>query len=276
MKDNVNKDWENEINDGTRFEFGGNWKRFLENITDEQIEASKEKLLEWLGDINGKTFLDVGCGSGLHSLTARMLGANVVSFDYDKQSVECTKYLKEKYFPNDKNWEIKEGSVLDIDYMENLGKYDIVYSWGVLHHTGQMYNALNNIKIPVDTNGILFIAIYNTQAYWTKYWTFVKKTYNKNSLFKYFWISFYLSYYLSKGFLKDILLLKNPLKRYKEKNKSRGMSFYYDLLDWLGGYPFETAMPEEMFDFFKKDGFKLEKIKTCGGGLGCNEFTFNR
>lgn len=268
--------WSNEIKEGNRFEFGSNWKNFLSQLNDSQIEKAKLELEKWLGIIDGKTFLDIGSGSGIHSLAARMLGAKVVSFDYDNQSVECTKILKEKFFPDDENWTIEQGSALDREYIESLGKFDIVYSWGVLHHTGAMWKALENVEIPLKEGGKLFIAIYNTQVYWTQYWKFVKKSYNYSFITKYFWTIFYLLFNTTKGAIKDILLLKNPFNRYQEYKKERGMSIYYDLIDWLGGWPFETAMPEEIFDFYQQKGLELKKLKTCGGGLGCNEFVFSK
>jgi 2-polyprenyl-6-hydroxyphenyl methylase/3-demethylubiquinone-9 3-methyltransferase len=106
-------------------------------------------------DFQGKSFLDIGSGSGLFSLAARRLGAKVHSFDYDPQSVSCTKELKQRYFPNDSDWTIGQGSVLDVDYIKSLGKFDIVYSWGVLHHTGALWQALDNASLPVVDRGTL-------------------------------------------------------------------------------------------------------------------------
>ena len=201
-----------------------------------------------------------------------MLGANVYSFDYDQESVACTKYLREKYFPNDENWHIEQGSVLDENYMQQLGNFDIVYSWGVLHHTGAMWQALENAQVSLNADGTLFIAIYNTQVYWT----FVKRTYNSNMVMRFFWKYFYLFFNTMKGAVKDLILFKNPLQRYRDYKKARGMSIYYDLIDWLGGYPFETAKPEEIFEFYKSKGFQLEKLSTAGGGMGCNQYTFKK
>jgi 2-polyprenyl-6-hydroxyphenyl methylase/3-demethylubiquinone-9 3-methyltransferase len=48
----------------------------------------------------------------------------------------------------------------------------------------------------------------------------------------------------------------------------------HDLIDWVGGWPFEVSTPEEVFNFYRRRGFQLEALKTCAGGLGCNEFVF--
>src|SRR5207302_10440486 len=133
-----------EVTRGERFEFGKNWGRFLEVLDDERIgeaEESLKKMLEVEG-LAGKSFLDIGSGSGLFSLAARRLGARVHSFDYDPQSVACAAELRRRYFPNDEDWVVEPGSALDEAYLNRLGTFDIVYSWGVLHHTGAMWQAL--------------------------------------------------------------------------------------------------------------------------------------
>ena len=69
------------------------------------------------------------------------------------------------------------GSVLDTDYIMSLGELDYVYSCGVLHHTGDMWKAMENIKANVKENGVLFISIYNYQPILSRYWLFVKRSY---------------------------------------------------------------------------------------------------
>ncbi len=166
-----------EIARKERYEFGKNWQRFLRRLNAERIDESERSLRTMLGvdDLAGTSFLDIGSGSGLSSLAARRLGARVRSFDYDPHSVACTRELKRRFFADDPNWSVEEGSVLDPRYMESLGKYDLVYSWGVLHHTGAMWQALDNATIPVAAGGRLFIAIYNHQVYWTPVHTFLKR-----------------------------------------------------------------------------------------------------
>src|ERR1051325_1002529 len=152
-----------EVAAGERFEFGRNWSRFLETLTDREIAQAENSLRKMLGvdTLAGQSFVDIGSGSGLFSLAARRLGARVHSLDYDPHSVACTAELRRRYFPNDTEWTVEEGSALDADYVASLGSFDMVYSWGVLHHTGAMWQALDHAQRPVAAGGKLFVAIYN-------------------------------------------------------------------------------------------------------------------
>ncbi|MBI5436562.1 MAG: class I SAM-dependent methyltransferase [Nitrosomonadales bacterium] len=265
-----------EISKSERFEFGANWTRFLSVLDEERIEQAKKSLKQMLGveDMEGKSFIDVGSGSGLFSLAARMLGAKVHSFDYDPKSVACTKELRHRYFSDDPNWKVEEGSVLDKDYLNGLGQFDIVYSWGVLHHTGQMWQALANVTPLVAKGGKLFIAIYNDQGGTSRRWIIVKKIYCSGWLGRFMMKLLFYPYFALGRAVADVLKRRNPFTSYGEYKKSRGMSVIHDWVDWLGGYPFEVAKPEEIFDFFHANGFTLLRLKTCAGGLGCNEFVF--
>ncbi|MBC7796946.1 MAG: class I SAM-dependent methyltransferase [Pyrinomonadaceae bacterium] len=269
-----------EIESGSRFEFGENWRRFLALLDDDRIAAAETSLRQMLevDDLRGKRFLDIGSGSGLFSLAARRLGATVFSFDYDPNSVACTKELKRRYFNDDNSWTVEEGSALNKNYVESLGKFDIVYSWGVLHHTGSMWEALENARLPVAENGKLFVAIYNDTGSQARRWLWTKKTYN--SLPKSLRTPFAIAVIApdeAKLLARAVASLK-PLDYLRlwtnGKQEGRGMNHWRDIIDWVGGYPYEFATPEEIFDFYKKRGFGLTKLKCGGVGLGCNEFVF--
>lgn len=258
-----------------RFEFGKNWQRFLKILTPERISAAEESLRSMLGvqDLFEKTFLDIGSGSGLFSLAARRLGARVHSFDYDSHSVSCTKELRERYFPRDRDWKIDEGSVLDLAYLDSLGKFDIVYSWGVLHHTGALWQAVENASRTVASGGMFFIALYNDQGGTSRRWAAVKRLYVRSPrairplLAGCCFAWAYWSRVL-KGALRG-----RPLQVFR--NSTRGMSAWRDVVDWVGGYPFEVSKPGEVFEFVYKRGFTLVRMITTHS-LGCNEFVFRK
>lgn len=267
-----------EIKSGDRFEFGENWSQFLKVLDDERIKQASLSLQGMLGveNLQDRTFLDVGSGSGLFSLVARQLGARVHSFDYDPKSVACARELKRRYFSDDPTWNIEEGSVLDPTYLSRLGQHDVVYSWGVLHHTGNMNAALQNVAPLVKPGGLLFIAIYNDQGITSKRWTMVKKIFCSGMLGRLLIRSVFYPYFALGRLRGDLRNGRNPFKSYALYKQSRGMSVLHDWEDWLGGYPFEVAKPEEIFDRYRKLGFTLERLTTCAGGLGCNEFVFRR
>lgn len=271
-----------EVASGERFKFGENWSRFLEVLDDERIAEAQSSLREMLGrgDLADLTFLDIGSGSGLFSLAAARLGAQRVhSFDYDPDSVACTRELKSRHGPPAADWTVAQGSALDTGYLDSLGRFDVVYSWGVLHHTGDMWTAMGNAAQSVADRGRLFISIYNDQGPRSALWRAVKRLYN--TLPQAARVPFVLAVMVPREMLTAAksVVRGRPLeyvRGWTNYKSTRGMSRWHDLVDWVGGYPFEVAKPEEVLDFLRPRGFDLERMKTCGGGLGCNQFVFKR
>ncbi len=250
------------------FSFGKNWQNFLKSINEDRIKNAEISLTEFLKleNLKGKSFLDIGCGSGLFSYVAFKLGAKkVVSFDVDHFSVECCKYLHKKA-NSPSNWEIYQGSILDSNFISELGKFDIVYAWGVLHHTGKMWEAIENSARQVDKNGYYYIAIYNKIGgrKGSEFWLRIKKIYNSSP--KIGKQAMEMLYILMYVFIPNLMRLRNPLKNIKDC-KSRGMDWRTDITDWLGGYPYEFATVEEVFKFMKVKfpNFNLVNLKAKNG-----------
>ena len=271
-----------------RFRFGRNWQKFERQLTERQVAAARESMQELLKttDLTGKRFLDAGSGSGLFSLCAFQLGASVTSFDYDTDSVACTQHLKERENAHDDRWRVLEGSVLDAEFLKQLGIFDVVYSWGVLHHTGQMWNAFDRLIPSIAEHGTLAIAIYNDQGLASRIWSVTKSLYHRlpRILRLPYLLMIFLWGFLCRftttalAVLVRLITLKNPIipiSRWRNEERPRGMHRWYDHVDWVGGWPFEVARPGEIFRFAYDRGFDLIRLETTPGS-GCNEYVFRR
>lgn len=278
------------VKNDDRFAFGRNWSCFLEAIDESRIQAAGESLEKLLSgaSLSGQRFLDAGCGSGLFSLVAYRRGAEVVSFDYDLDCVACSRELQRRFAegPAASSWRIERGSLLDADFMRDLGEFDVVYCWGVAHHTGAMWEAIGNLRSRIRPGGTIVLAIYNDQQYVSRLWAGIKRWYQRLPR----WLRpLYVASIGSVLFLWRLVVtllasglrlitLRNPLVpilNWSREYQARGMHGWYDLVDWVGGWPFEVARPEEIFRYFRDHGFRLVELVTCSGH-GCNEFVFRR
>jgi 2-polyprenyl-6-hydroxyphenyl methylase/3-demethylubiquinone-9 3-methyltransferase len=264
--------------DAGRFAFGENWLAFIATLTDLKIGRAEQSLRDLLGTdtLHGARFLDAGCGSGLFSLAASRLGAIVCSFDFDENSVRAAEALRARYAPT-ADWTITQGSVLDRTWLDSLGSFDVVYSWGVLHHTGDMWRALGNVADLVRPAGVLCVAIYNDQGLPSRIWKVAKRTYNALPSPLRFLVLWPAAVRLWGPTVVRDALRGDPLRTWRAHGTDdpRGMSPDVDLKDWVGGYPFEVATPARLTHFYARRGFSRTTL-VARTGIGCNEFVFRR
>jgi SAM-dependent methyltransferase len=247
------------------FSFGKNWQDLLKVIDEDSFLRSRKDLERWFSgrlDLAGKEVIDIGSGSGIHSfMLYSMNPARLFSFDYDPNSVAATTSLWEKA-GKPANWKVEHGSVLDKNYMNKLGSYDLVYSWGVLHHTGSMWEAIRNASELVRPGSFFLLSIYQGVKNYERDLA-LKKKYNKAGAFGKRWMEW--SIYIWPLMKQRIKWRKNPFK-WNEK-RMRGMDTYHDIIDWLGGLPYEVASDEQMVNFLTPYGFQLiekDMKEACG------------
>ena len=217
----------------------------------------------------GKTFLDVGCGSGIHSLAAIRLGASRVhSFDYDAESVLCAQEMRSR-FASVANWTVEQGSALDEAYLRSLGPFDIVYSWGVLHHTGEMWKALDLVTIPAKET--IAICIYKDQGMVSRAWRQLKRLYVNHPRLR---PAVTFASLATIWGPKVLLLPHRAIPDWRNWKRKRGMSPWHDVVDWAGGYPFEFATPSQVTNFYRERGFEPKIVRQFGRIIQMYEYVF--
>jgi 2-polyprenyl-6-hydroxyphenyl methylase/3-demethylubiquinone-9 3-methyltransferase len=257
------------------FSFGENWKKYLARFDEDRLAHAERSLVDFnkLPRLDEFDFLDVGSGSGLSSLAALRLGARqVVSVDIDPHSIDCTRQLRGRFQIPETRWQIVRGSVLDVPFMQSLGRFSYVHSWGVLQFTGAMWQALANLmEHSVAENGLLHVAVYNEHPT-SKYWLQIKRLCNRSPRF---WSPLIKWSYISALFGKMTITGRSPWRFLREYKSRRGMDFYRDIDDWIGGLPYEYASPAKTVDFIADRNFSILRIRTVDSP-GCNEFLCRR
>jgi 2-polyprenyl-3-methyl-5-hydroxy-6-metoxy-1,4-benzoquinol methylase len=259
----------------THFRFGENWAEYSKLVDDRRTADAVGSVKRLVGDLSGKTFLDIGSGSGLFSVSALRLGAKeVLALDIDEDSVETTRKLLSK--EGSKNWRAERISVFELPAKVRK-KFDVVYSWGVLHHTGDMWRAIDIASSFVKPGGLFAFSLYEKTPLCGA-WRQEKRFYRK--LPKPIQKAFRGAYLTAWG---AALLVKghNPRRRLREGNE-RGMDVVRDIHDWMGGYPYESTSPAEVLPFMKEREFEhleTELYRTRLGGVfgsGCTEYVFRK
>ncbi len=258
----------------TRYDFGNNWYDFLSKLDQTKIDSATNELKQLAGDLTGKTFIDIGSGSGLHSLAAFNLGASTVTaFDYDPMSVKSTNALLSKYVPN-KQWEATQGDILTT--LTPAAQFDVVYSYGVLHHTGDMWKAIENASAYCKKDSIFVLALY-VKTPFCELWKKEKEIYSRYKTLR----PILDAAMISLVFMRRLLSAENPFKYISEYESRRGMNFFTDIRDWLGGYPYQSVADEELQAFMADRGFSLMLSRNTKPGVGllgtaCGEWVFKK
>jgi SAM-dependent methyltransferase len=261
-----------------RFEFGKNWQRFIRrNFTRERCEIAQNHILKFArrDSLQGVDFLDIGCGSGLHSLAAHEAGASrILSFDYDPDSVAASNIVR-RSAGNPANWRVERGDILDKNYVAQLGKWNFVYCWGVLHHTGHVWEAIKNAGSTVADGGTFYVSLYSSDVVpldTREFWLKKKQEYNRSGQLK----KLYLVWWYVWAYHMQSELRRFPefLQRVATYKLTRGMNIFADIRDWLGGWPMEYVPDQEVVDVLEQEcGFQLVNVAT---GEACTEFLFRR
>lgn len=262
------------------FAFGKNWDSYSQQIDSSHIESATSKLVDLiqLGNLDGMSVLDIGSGSGIHSLSLMMLGCeDLVAIDFDLDSVETTKRVLSLGTFQGKYQVFQADILKTIPEIEGV-TFDLVYSWGVLHHTGQMMKAIENALKFVKPASLIALALYRKTPF-CFLWNIEKAIYSKSPKNLQFALRKIYEFIFSLGLrIKRGQSLESYKRDYFQK---RGMEFSHDVHDWLGGYPYESIKSQFLIEFMDKNGFKVVNshiVKNQIGilGSGCDEFLFQR
>ena len=265
----------------SHFAFGANWRDFASRVGEVELSNARKDLIELLGreSFDGEKWIDLGCGSGIHAAAAATLGARVLAIDIDPISVATTKEICERFDVSDRV-QAQVASVFEFEH--SIDHFDVVYSWGVLHHTGEMDRAISIAASLVSPtlNAELVLALYRRTKL-CGFWRWEKRRYTNAGPKAQRFVQRLFSLFYGLSFL----LRGRSFKTFKSSYRSRrGMNYHTDIHDWLGGYPYESVRPEDFVDKMSRSGFsvKRQNVRYAGRtpsgifGSGCDEFVLGR
>ncbi len=270
----INREAATRSGERIQFSFGENWLAYVAGLQECHVREAEQAFVRStsLDNLTGYTFLDAGCGSGLSSLVAcRLQAERVTSFDVDPHSVACTQQLRARFAGEPPRWTVRRLSLLEPHLCEIVGKARMVCCWGVAHHTGSMWEAIDNVARCVEDEGWFLLAIYNRTRH-SGTWLTIKRLYNRApSVVK----ALLRAVFHAKVFAGLLVRGQHPGRFLRDYVRHRGMSYWRDVEDWLGGLPYEYASVEEVGAFMTARGFELVRVKHAASH-GCNEFVLRK
>lgn len=260
---------------GPRYDFGRNWSALAARFEEDHVERASRDLQRLVGELAGHSFLDLGCGSGLHAAAALRLGARMVrAVDYDPGCVAVAQATLRRFVP-DGDWRVERADALSPGSLPAEG-FDVVYSWGVLHHTGDVWAAIRNSAALVLPGGSLALALYLRTPF-CGFWRWEKRAYSGHA-----WLRPLVRGPFAAGLLlARAIRHRDAISHVRNYRQARGMEFLIDVDDWLGGYPYESVAPQELEAFMARLGFRVVRrfnaVPPLGLlGTGCGEWLFEK
>ncbi len=200
-----------------------------------------------------KRVLDGGSGSGMISVAFAVMGADVTGVDVTPKCVEngCKnadlfgvqcRFLKR--------------NLLSLDLCGET--FDIIYNWGVLHHTQDARKSFTNLAKHLKPGGEMIVAVY-LKTVLSGFWNFLRIFYQESpQVFK--------TLFLNTGsiFLNGVDYFNNLFFN-KERYMMRGTNNKEILNDWFG-VPYRTFHTyEEVFEWFRENGLEYQLVNSATG-----------
>ena len=202
-------------------------------------------------DIEGKSVLDAGCGTGIFSIIfARNGAASVLGIDISEGSLETAKALKTKF--DLENASFQKQDMLDLPFADE--SFDIVWAWGTVHHTTDPFKAMSELIRVLRAEGSILLAVY-TRTRVTFLHEIIRKALVRTP--RKTW----------KALSKILALVLSPVVYFfKKREKSRkGEKLEELIMDWYFVPIRHYYYPEEIKVFLEEQGFTIEKYLPASG-----------
>jgi 2-polyprenyl-3-methyl-5-hydroxy-6-metoxy-1,4-benzoquinol methylase len=129
---------------------------------------------------NGKKVLEIGCGIGTDTINFARAGAQVTAIDLTEQSLEVARQ-RAKVFGLEDRIRFLQANAEKLSETVPVERYDLVYSFGVIHHTPDPSRVLDEIRKYVTPESTVKVMVYNRWS-WKVLWILL--AYGKGRIWK--------------------------------------------------------------------------------------------